>query len=687
MATSLYVAINSVVVSQYVETIAPKPTGPGVLGACPMTLKKIGGGLTINPLHRVQVARLDNAGHFEKRLFQGVVTIPEQRGAAGDTHEYWDVTCADANILGKRIVTPKAFTVTLASANFDVQVVALVLAVQTSVAGTYEQIDCTQVGNLHSSMPGVTYDGGHCLDWYLDQLAATVRQATSGAVDPARYMDVDSTAGASTFGGVILRYYDAAGSGSSVATYTDSNNTIRGYWRRKIDGGMYYQRRAAEYTGGYAETTGPAPLGNPWFAGGWCAEPMKVNTTDGAVALAALRADLAHNGALVETVRIPVGNINEVPGDTVTITLALPGVNALYRVAEANRGFQAQSTDNPLTELVLGTSPRRLGSGAIIGGGGVVLSDVLAPTPPANAPTVLTNHYDAGNRKTWLGLRALSSVSLDTAALQLTWTVNGATPQLGPWVDCGPAPLTADFPLFVVLPGSTVVVRVRARDGANNISDWGPNAATVHAASYLPGPTPGPVPTFGGYDPDSVEVNGLTGWAAQPFTGSVTPHLVQKDALTLRGGRMLELSLDPGARASYLSDPFTAQAGTQYDMILALYTTDPTGLTPSGIVHWQDYNGDDLSTWSAPLPALVAGVWVESPVMTTPAAPAGTVAARWEIGGTTSTNASLLAFAEPLATDWVEHQPVWMPLVDDTGTLILDSPGGQFILVDVAPVS
>ena len=479
--TSIWVEIGGADVSADVRTCQPLAAGPGVRGRCKLVLRQAGGGLVVDPLARVKVAR-KSGSNFDKRLFQGVVGVRRTWQVLGTNMKFWEIDCADLALLLERIVTPVAWSYSLAAAHYHTQIAAVVAAVQASGGGSPEGIDATsQVPDLSgANLPAQTLEGGHMLAWYLDQVDTQMR-IFNAAVSPARYVGCDATAGPSTFGGALLYVYDANLLPTASATHTDTNSTIRRQWERLLDAVSYYGRRQATYPGGVVLAVAGSPLPNPWFAPGWVAEPLQVNTSDAGVAQATADYDVAAAGVR-ETVRYPVGSLVQA-GDVVALTLALEGLAAAkYRVVESPTDWLGRNTDQPEAEVTLGVVPRRMGQGPMVPGR-PLLRDTVPPVPPLTQPTVVSNLYDPYSNKTVCVLSSVNSTSADVADARLRYTENGGAPHVGVWTPCGgPAPATTTFPEIRVAPGATVVADVDVRDTAGNVQPtYGP-ARTFTAA-------------------------------------------------------------------------------------------------------------------------------------------------------------------------------------------------------------
>src|SRR5205823_2760411 len=102
---------------------------------------------------------------------------------------------------------------------------------------------------------------GKSLKFYLDALALTVYQASSGTVWPDWYLGMDGS------GGVALYWFDRLTLPSPSGTYADTDGTIRGQWERIQDDLNYYGRRDAVYQFGNVTAVASGATANPYFPG------------------------------------------------------------------------------------------------------------------------------------------------------------------------------------------------------------------------------------------------------------------------------------------------------------------------------------------------------------------------------------------------------------------------------------
>lgn len=483
MSSTLYLNIGGAVIDNtYVKDVRPKPTGPRLQGACPINIMKPGGGLaTILPMARVQVGR-KVSGSFSERQFQGVVIHRKTVQVVGSNILLYDLKCADLNIIGRRTVTPTSFVLNVPAGHYNTQVASVVAAVQGAYGGTWEGIDATSfVGDLWPTMPAFHLEGGHRLDWYLDQLDKMVIQLSSGAIQPKHYYTSDPTAGPADFGGVILVYYDDNSPGAVIDILTDTNGKIRRRWERDVAAEGYYYRRQGTWGGGNTVTgLGPNNFVNPWCAGGWAEEAIALQVNDAASAQALIDEDVRTLGALVQTFRMSVAGL-PLPGDTNKLTLTLDAIsNQLVRVAEANQVYLGNRTEKPETNIVLGSAPRRLGDPNSPGSGGISFGDGVPPVPPAVQPGVVRNYYDPATGKAMATISSITSVSWDTSAIRIAWDYVGSAPIYGPWVPCQ-ANETITFEPFKVPRGGTVHVYAQCRDTSMLIGAFGPTRTFVGA--------------------------------------------------------------------------------------------------------------------------------------------------------------------------------------------------------------
>jgi hypothetical protein len=629
------------------------PAGPMAAGTASIeVIKDGGGGFTITPLMRAKLARMNGAA-FDKRILQGVIAYLKTKQPHGTNRLDWTIRVQDANIIGTRIGTPLTFAYpATASQSYGAHIAAIVTAVQNAYGGTPEAIDATSnvvsnLGGTNFTMPAL--EGGHTLNWYIDQVNNRVLEVSSGTVNPGYYYGVDDTAGA-IFGAIMLNCYDANLTGTPVAEYsttpTGAQKAIR-WWERDLDSTKQYVRRQATWARGTVsgyDATADGDYPCPWSGGGWWTEPDSYDVNSVTEAQALIDADVAANANAYETIRITVDEVIHRPGDIVDLEIDLLGIPAgtEYRVVSTRTIFEAGIVDYPLTEITLGAMPRSLGRNGARVASRPIIRDLVPPTPPADPPTVETNVFQPGGKRSApravIRFKTVNSASPDIGEHRLCYTYNGLDPMHTAWeVASGPDPLETIFPALSFPPGVTVNVKVQSKDLNNNIHpDYGPddNFVAASGANSEPG-------DFEGSNGDSADAFDVSGFS-KSVTGDGT--VATQTTLVYKGTRGIQLAALAGT-ATLLENAFTVKPGIVYSYAIR-HRAFPLAIGTLLIrIRWYTLSGVFISD---------SNLYNTTPIGTetltegTVTAPAGAKLATYEQGFTGNNVSTTAIFVGPL---------------------------------------
>lgn len=398
------------------------PGGDSVIGSATIQLSQQAGGLDLRPMMNVQIYvpfnTTTNAGIATKgRLFGGVIS-KRSTGNVGTT-KTWSLPCWDYNIILKkhRRRAATVYAVTLTADTLQNQIIDLFAILQGAAPDV--QLDVVSGVALTTSLPAVSYPGGHTWEWYLQQLLIATHTADP-AVFPAYYMGVGTTFGSGdTFGPPVLWVYDGASPPASVVTFSDtptgSEKSVFAQFTRDTDATVLNQVAQSWWNGTVRTATDTASQSNypsPYedFSGGtgfW---------TDGEVISDTSSANATEAQALVDNVIRAKGSPRDsfkwgtyervMPGEYVDLEWTLEGIPPITKIRIASATFEWEEPNVIYTTLTANT--RRLGlfdDGTTGFFASPIEGDDVPPLPPTSLAA--TSVYDqvagqARNTLTWV---------------------------------------------------------------------------------------------------------------------------------------------------------------------------------------------------------------------------------------------------------------------------------------------
>lgn len=376
--------IDNVDVSSHLKGVEHDPGGDGYVGSGRLYLDQEAGGLDIRTMMDVKVWETFNdagAGVAPRgRMFGGVVKLRDTSNIG--VTKIWALDCWDYNVI-LRLVSRDAATakaVTLTANTFKHQIESqLIPNIQENGHGDVAiPIDAQFVTNLHASMPAVTYEGGHELGWYIQQLCITA-QSLNTALRPIYWIGTASTDGAlETFGNPTLYIFDAAVPLTPTYSFSDTapaggRQRIYGEFKRVTDAsGPISQRRQALYGSptpivitsqeAASQVLYPCPYinhGDAGFTGKWMLPVLRDTTsTSQAAAQAALDRMVRVQAYPRDTYEFET-YLRIVPGETIGLGWALESIaeDTEFRVAKVTSTIEGPG--RVLSKLTVNN--RRLG--------------------------------------------------------------------------------------------------------------------------------------------------------------------------------------------------------------------------------------------------------------------------------------------------------------------------------------
>lgn len=457
------------------------PGGDGVIGNATIILEQEAGGLDIRPMMDVRVYvpfnTTTNAGVAAKgRLFGGVVA--KRATTNNGTTKKWTLPCWDYNIILKKSYrrASSVNAVTLMADTLDDQIQELFDILQGAIPTV--PINVTDGVALTTSMPAVSYPGGHRWEWYLQSL---LRQAhiEDPSVFPSYYMAPNIGFGAlENFGTPVLWVYDGANPPlSSVAfsdTPTGAEKDVFEYLTRDTDATALGQTQQSWWSGLVFSAEDTASIaaypniyddsGTGWVDGEVINDTTSANADEAQAAVDAL---VAAKGAPRDGFKW-VTYERLIPGEYVDLKWDLEGIPSMtqYRVAAAT--FEWEEPNVIKTTLTINT--RRLGlfDDGTTGFFAPPIEGDDVPPLPASDFTVASNVYNqaTGEADVTFDIDNTGG-SPDTAGYKI---IGGPTSAEVETFDVG----LNLAPEFSLRPGISYSFRVVAYDNSGNQSETFP---------------------------------------------------------------------------------------------------------------------------------------------------------------------------------------------------------------------
>lgn len=499
--------INGVDVSANLKVVDFDPGGDGVVGTGHLFFDQQAGGMDLRNMMDVRVWQTFNAAGAgiaaKGRLFGGHVNLRDT-GNVGTT-KLWRLTCWDYNIILAKVVrdVTGAKIITLTAASFANQIQQLFNIVQYNGSGSPPPtlIDVSSgVVDFYALMPAVTYEGGHKLAYYIQQLCDTA-QGFVPAIRPHFYMGVGATFGVGdVFGSPVLYIYDGALLPAFTVEFSDTPSGGQKFWfgdfRRVDDSTVLAQRLQSVWNqatvitslDSASQSTYPCPYINHGGASnsGYWMDDATVDSSSGSIGQAQIALDrkLATKSNPKETFEFETEE-RVLPGDTVKITNALEGISGVtYRVAKVKMAIEppevirSKLTINNRRLMLFDTGEEQV-SGLPIEG------DHVPPQPPG-LPVKNSETFD------WTTMQVSVNFTIPPSPSPDAWQYVAFLHDTVAGLDWSETVYdrTTYTPRREFMPSSACTIKVKCVDRNNNWSDFGPTYSwtTIAVPALLAAP-------------------------------------------------------------------------------------------------------------------------------------------------------------------------------------------------------